>query len=92
MKRTYFVYSLLFYNRREELVVFANIFLRQAHVALEGERVKKTLLNWFIYPDAGHVIPGSLKVISESRIRHTISKGPKYRFPNRIDLKNVGKK
>ena len=41
----------------------------------------------FIYPDAGHVITGNLKVISDSRIRNIISKGPKYRFPNNIDLK-----
>ena len=41
----------------------------------------------FIYPDAGHVIAGNPKVISDSRIHNIISKGPKYRFPNRIDLK-----
>ena len=31
----------------------------------------------FIYPGAGHVIPGNLKVISDSKIRNIISKGPK---------------
>ena len=41
----------------------------------------------FIYPDPGHVITGNLKVISDSRIRNINSKGPKYRFPNRIDFK-----
>ena len=46
----------------------------------------------FICPDVGHVITGNRKIISDSRICNIISKGPKYRFPNRIDLKNVGKK
>ena len=41
----------------------------------------------FIYPDAGHGITGNLKVISDSRIHSIIAKGPKYRFPNRIDFK-----
>ena len=30
---------------------------------------------------------GNLKTISDSRIRYIVSKGPKYRFPSRIDLK-----
>ena len=30
---------------------------------------------------------GNQKIISDSRIRSTVSKGPKYRFPSRIDLK-----
>ena len=30
---------------------------------------------------------GNLKIISDSRIRYIISKGPKYRFPSRIDFK-----
>lgn len=35
----------------------------------------------------GHVITGNLKIISDSRIRHIVSKGPKYRFPSHIDFK-----
>ena len=30
---------------------------------------------------------GNLKIISDSRIRYIVSKGPKYKFPSRIDLK-----
>ena len=30
---------------------------------------------------------GNLKIISDSRIRYKVSKGPKYRFPSRIDFK-----
>ena len=30
---------------------------------------------------------GNLTIISDSRIRYIVSKGPKYRFPSRIDLK-----
>ena len=30
---------------------------------------------------------GNLKIISDSRIPNIVSKGPKYRFPSRIDLK-----
>ena len=30
---------------------------------------------------------GNLKIISDSRVRYIVSKGPKYRFPSRIDFK-----
>ena len=30
---------------------------------------------------------GNLKIISDSRIRYIVSKGPKYRFPSLIDFK-----
>ena len=39
------------------------------------------------YPAAGHIITGNLKIISDSKIRYIVSKGPKYRFPSRIDFK-----
>ena len=42
--------------------------------------------NYFIYPSAGHVITGNLKIIPDSRIRNIVSKGPKYRFPSQIDF------
>ena len=32
---------------------------------------------------------GNLKIISDSRIRYIVSKGSKYRFPSRIDLKKI---
>ena len=41
-----------------------------------------------MYPAAGHIMTGNLKIISDSRIRYIVSKGPKYRFPSRIDFKN----
>ena len=34
---------------------------------------------------------GNLKIISDSRIRYIVSKGPKYRFPSPIDLKECRK-
>ena len=40
-----------------------------------------------MYPAAGHVMTGNLKIISDSRIRYIVSKGLKYRFPSRIDFK-----
>ena len=40
----------------------------------------------FIYPSAGHVITGNLKINPDSRIRYIVSKGPKYRFPSQIDF------
>ena len=43
----------------------------------------------FIYPATGHIMTGNLKIISDSRIRYIVSKGPKYRFPSRIDLKKM---
>ena len=39
-----------------------------------------------LYPSAGHVITGNLKIIPDSRISNIVSKGPKYRFPSRIDF------
>ena len=33
---------------------------------------------------------GNLKIISDARIRYIVSKGPKYRFPSRIDFKKFG--
>ena len=32
------------------------------------------------------IITGNLKIISDSRIRSIISKGPKYRLPSQIDF------
>ena len=40
-----------------------------------------------MYPAAGHIMTGNLKIISDSRIRYIVSKGPKYRCPSRIDFK-----
>ena len=41
----------------------------------------------FVYPAAGHIMTGNLKIISNSRIRYIVFKGPKYRSPTRIDFK-----
>ena len=41
----------------------------------------------FCYQPAGHIITGNLKIISDSRIRSIISKGPKYRFSTHVDFK-----
>ena len=38
----------------------------------------------FIYPLAGIVVTGNLRLIPDSRIRNIVSKGPKYRFPSHI--------
>ena len=40
----------------------------------------------FCYQPAGHITSGNLKIISDSRIRSIIAKGPKYRFPAHIDF------
>ena len=40
-----------------------------------------------MYPAAGHIMTGNLKIISDSTIRYIVSKGPKYRFPSRINFK-----
>ena len=32
------------------------------------------------------MITGNLNVIPDARVRNTISKGPKYRFPSNIDV------
>ena len=41
----------------------------------------------YTYPAVGHVITGNLKIVSDSRIRLIIWKGPKYILPSRIDFK-----
>ena len=45
----------------------------------------------YVYPAAG-VITGNLKIISDSRIRSIIAKGPKYRFPVQIDFQKCREK
>ena len=40
-----------------------------------------------MYPAAGRVVAGGLRVVSDSRVRCVVCKGPKYRFPSRIDFK-----
>ena len=40
----------------------------------------------FCYQPAGPIVTGNLKIITDSRIRSFISKGPKYRFPAHIDF------
>ena len=45
-----------------------------------------------MYSAAGHIMTGNLKIISDSRIRYIVSKGPKYRFPSRIDFKQVAQR
>ena len=40
----------------------------------------------FCYQPAGHIFTGNLKIISDSRIRSIISKGPKYSFPAHNDV------
>ena len=45
-----------------------------------------------VYPAAGHVITGNLKIISDSRISLIIAKGPKYRFPTKINFQKCREK
>ena len=40
----------------------------------------------YVYQPAGHIVTGNLKIISDSRIRKIVSKGPKYRFPSYINF------
>ena len=46
----------------------------------------------YVHPAAGHVIKGNLKIISDSRIRSIIAKGPKYRFPVQTDFQTCREK
>ena len=56
-----------------------------------GEKtISKSRQEWT--PAAGHVIMGNLKIISDSRIRSIIAKGPKYRFPVQIDIQKCREK
>ena len=40
----------------------------------------------FCYQPAGLIVTGNLKIITDSRIRSVISKGPKFKFPAHIDF------
>ena len=46
----------------------------------------------YVYPAAGHVMTGNLRIISDSRIRSIIAKSPKYRFPVHIDFQKCREK
>ena len=45
-----------------------------------------------MYPAAGHIMTGNLKIISDSRIRYIVSKGPKYRFRQKKDTEPESQK
>ena len=40
----------------------------------------------FCYANVGHVINGNFNIIKDKRIRKLFQKGPKYRFPSKIDF------
>ena len=42
----------------------------------------------YCYQPNGHIVTEDLKIITDSRIRSVICKGPKYRFPVPIDFKS----
>ena len=46
----------------------------------------------YVYPVAGHVITGNLRIISDSRIRSIIAKGPKYSFVAKINFQKSREK
>ena len=50
--------------------------------------IPETVRTKYVYPAAGHVITGNLKIISDSRIRSIFAKSPKYRFPAKIDFQS----
>ena len=49
-------------------------------------------MSWMRSGTAGHVITGNRRIISDSRIRSIIAKGPKYRFPLHIDFQKCREK
>ena len=49
-------------------------------VTLTSETARTLILS-MLTSAASHVITGNLRIISDSRIRSIIAKGPKYRFP-----------
>ena len=46
-------------------------------LSLEIVKIQNLFIN---QPDIYNVVTGNLKIISDSRIRKIVSKGPKYRF------------
>ena len=45
----------------------------------------------YVYPAACHIITCNLKIIFDSRTRSMITRGPKYRFPAKIDFQKCCK-
>ena len=41
----------------------------------------------YCYRPHGHIITGDLKIAENAKLRELVSKGPKYRGPNRINWK-----
>ena len=41
----------------------------------------------YCYQPHGHIITGDLKIIENAKIREIVSKGPKYREPNKMNWK-----
>ena len=41
----------------------------------------------YCYQPHGHIITGDLKIIENAKLRELVSKGPKYREPNKINWK-----
>ena len=66
-------------------LISINLFLILTSKLVSLTRETARTLNTF-FSAAGHVITGNLKVISDSRIRSVIAKGPVYRFPMQIDF------
>ena len=46
----------------------------------------------YCYRPSGHIVTGDLNIITDSRIRSIICKGPKYRIPLPIDFKSYREK
>ena len=70
------------------LTPLIELFYISKNNLMKSDRSNKCI-DFFIsnlYEPAGHIITGNLKIISDSRIRSIISKGPKYRLPSQIDF------
>ena len=44
-------------------------------------------MSTYCYQSHGHNITGDLKIIENAKLRELVSKGPKYREPNKINWK-----
>ena len=75
--------------RGKKLELLAFLDFHQPHVvAIQEEKIASSIATSELFPESGPYINLLyIKIISDSRIRYTVSKGPKYRFPSRIDFK-----
>ena len=76
-----------FYDRNHQMydaALLTRCYTQHAFRPFIDSKSNPELNPKYVYQPAGHIVTGNLKIISDSRIRKIVSKGPKYLFPSYI--------